>query len=217
MTKNIAITILFGITAVACVATKTGTPTQTVITPSQTASPPAEVFLPIGDGGLISGEPCESPCFFGIHIDETPLNQVVSLLENNGISPCYFASDTTVFCGKNVISIAIGADSSTYIVDGLEYVPSFPITVAEIIGKYGNPSFVYVSFSDTPDLSALYVLVLWDSIKMRVDLPEIEDESYVVENITQIQRVIFLDETSYSNLTTDEYAQAWNGYGAYKP
>lgn len=202
---------------VACSAPKSEVPTQTLITPTQTLFPPTVVVLPIGDGGLITGQPCESPCFFGIRIGETPLNQVVSSLKDNGISPCSLSSDTTIFCGENNTSIAIGADPITFIVDGIQYDPSVPITVEEISKKYGDPNFIHVSSGDIPEAPSISVLLLWDSIKMRIDLPETKEESYMVENSTQIQWIIFLDGTSYSNLTANGYIQPWKGYGTYKP
>ncbi len=220
MNKNIAAIILLLTILVGCGAPKVNFPTQPVIPPSQTLLPPTGVLLPIGDGGLISGRPCQSPCFFGIRIGETPLNQVASSLKNNGISPCSMPSSTTVFCGENVTSIAIGSDPSTFIVDEIEYDPAVLITVEEIINKYGNPNFVRVTLDGIPERPKISALLLWDSIKMRIDLLEIDEkgeQGIVIESTAEIQWVFFLDETSYSNLTTDEYAHPWKGYGAYKP
>ena len=201
---------------VACTTPNAEALPQPVITPSQTAILPTKVILPIGDGGLITGQPCQSPCFFGIRIGETPLDQVVPSLGNNGISSCYMSSDTTIFCGENTISIAIGADPATFLVDGIQYELSVPITVEEIIREYGNPNFIHVSI-DVPEESKISLLLLWDSIRMRIDLPEIEEESCVIESKTRIQSIIFLDKTSYAGLTANRYTQSWKGYGTYAP
>jgi hypothetical protein len=202
---------------VACTTPSTEVPLHPVTERSATALPLTEVILPIGDGGLITGQPCQSPCFFGIRIAETPLDQVVSSLGNSGIASCSMSSNTTVFCGEKTISIAIGADPLTFLVDGIQYAPSVPVTVEEILEKYGNPNFVQVLSGDIPEVPKTSVLLLWDSIKMRVDLPEIEEQSYTVENKTQTQWIIFLDETSYAKLAAGEYVQSWKGYGIYKP
>jgi hypothetical protein len=214
--KKILISLLL-ITLVACTPPNVGPPPRPVIAASQTAIITTEATLPIGDGGLITGQPCQSPCFFGIHVGETPLNQVISSLGNYGISSCSMSSDTTVFCGVEFVSIAIGADPSTLIVDGIQYTPSIPITVEEILKKYGNPSFIYVSSGDIPEAPTISTLLLWDSIRMRVDLPETEEQSHLLENTTRIEWIIFLDETSYTSLTASGYAQPWKGYGSYEP
>ncbi len=217
MTRNVAAIILLLTILVGCGTPKAEFPTQSVIVPSQTPLLPTEAIFPIGDGGLISNRPCASPCFFGVRLGETPLDQVASLLKENGIFPCYLPSHTAILCGDG---IAISSDPSTFIVDGIQYDPAVLITVEEIIRKYGNPNFVRVTLGGIPEAPKISALLLWDSIRMRIDLPEIdekEEQGDVIESTTEIQWIIFLDETSYSNLTTDEYAQPWKGYGTYKP
>ena len=207
---------------VACAAPKTVIQTQIIDTPTQIsiATHPMMKLENIGDGGLISNQPCESPCFFDIRIGETHFDQVVSILENNTISPCYQFNERIIICGKDTSSIIVGADPSTFIVDGITYYPSILISIGDIIKKYGNPNLVQVEPDGIPEATTVTMFLLWDSIKMRVDLPEVTDigeQIYVIENITEAPKITFLNETSYSSLTDSGLMQPWKGYGTYKP
>lgn len=218
--SNILVSLLVILTA--CVAPKTVIQTQIIDTPTRTPiqTHPVIKTLTIDDGGLISNQPCESPCFFNIRIGETHLDQVVSILENDGISPCHQFNERIIVCGQDVSSIIIGADASTFIVDGVTYYPSILIPIGEIIKKYGNPNLVQVEPDGTPEATTVNLFLLWDSIKMRVDLPEVPDtgeQIYVIENTTEARKITFLNKISYSNLATSGFMQPWKGYNTYKP
>jgi hypothetical protein len=213
------ILILLLITLAACVTSKAEFSTQIPATETQTLYQPAVKMLSIGDGGLISDQPCASPCFYGIRIGETPFNQVITILKNNGIFPCYKYTETTIMCGINAIDISVGANATTFIVDGIGYYPSTPITLDEIIEKYGDPSLVQIQLEPSEE-TFVSMLLLWDLIKMRIDMPETPDigeQSYIIEKKAEVKEVIFLNETSYGNLIASGFSQPWKGYGTYKP
>lgn len=216
MVRNLLAAILLLPMLVACAAPETEAPTPVpVVTPTLPA--PTEVPLPIGDGGLISQIPCEAPCFYEIRVGETPFDQVIPLLEGYGISPCWGQSDRTIFCGPNTISVAIGGDLETRVVDGIQYYPSVPVTLEETIRKFGNPDLAHVTDGATPEEPQVSVILLWDSIKMRIDLPEIDGVAYTVDNMTQIQSVIYWDAGPHSRLAENPFSQPWRGYGTYEP
>lgn len=216
MNKVIIISLLLLNALTACGLSKTAPsqstdfpqePTQIIATKTQA--------IDIGDGGLISGQPCASPCFFGIRIGETQLNQVIPILKDNGISPCTYFNKRIIVCGGQV---NIGADSSTFIVNGVMFDPSISISVGEIVESYGNPSsaIVEVDNTGTPESPKLLAFLLWDSIKMMIELPELPlmgESIYVIKNTTEVRFIHFLDDASYSY----GYPQPWKGYGEYKP
>src|SRR5689334_4503754 len=90
MKRKAALSMLFLAALFSCAAPKTATPTQERVIEPTNAS--YRSFFPkdaeIGDGGVLSGLPCPSPCAFGIQIGETQLDQVIPELEKNGISGC---------------------------------------------------------------------------------------------------------------------------------
>ena len=212
MARNIIALISFLTVLVACAAPQTTIPTRMPITPSQTPFLPTEVVLSIGDGGLLTGQPCASPCFFGIRIGETSLNQIVSKLESNGISSCTRDTDG-ISCG---FAVFIGVHSSTLIVNSIGYLPSVPVSIGNVIEKYGNPDLLQVFPGDIPEYSHISILLFWDSIHMRIHLPEIDGETYVIEKNTYIELVTFFDETQYADLRKNAFSRPWQGYGTYQ-
>src|SRR5678816_35815 len=92
MKRKIAVSILFVLLLVSCTAAKTIIPTQDIDLEDLEIIPAMTYLaedIDIGDGGLLSGLPCPSPCAFGIHIGETQLDQVIPVLENNSITRCW--------------------------------------------------------------------------------------------------------------------------------
>jgi len=198
---------------VACTTSKINERSPITESPSPTYVV-VEMFS-IGDGGLISGQPCESPCFFGIRLGETHLDQVIKILEINGITPCTQINETNIFCSaSNIANVSVAIDAKTLIVSGVGYNPSIPITVGDIVEKYGVPNFVYVEQGGNPEFTTLSMHLIWDTIKMDADLgeiPDVGDQIYFVENITEVQWI------NFSDVNYLEPLQLWKGYGNYKP
>ena len=193
-------------------------PTPIIETPKPFPSPLPEIW--IGDGGLISSQPCAFPCFLGVFIGETRLDEVIPLLEGYGIISCNYHTERIIACGSNVVDIIVGANDSTLIVDGITYLPSVSITLNDIVKKYGAPSMIQVELDGTPEATTVYAFVLWELPQMRIDLPENVDfgnHDYLIENTTEIQSVSYLNESTYSVYASSEYFQLWNGYGIYQP
>jgi hypothetical protein len=199
----------------ACVSPKDEIPTRIAVSLTQTPMPTSYVAK-IGDGGLISGQPCASPCFFGIHIGETRFDQVIPILKTNGIYPCRQVSERNIFCTtSNTANVVVAMNESTFLVDGISYNPSVSILVGDVIIKYGEPNSVYLELDDTgtPEFPKLLMSLSWDSMKIGGDLTEISarDQIYIVESTSEIQWVS-LGEGGYF-----AQAQPWRGYGPYKP
>ena len=55
---------------------------------------------------------------------------------------------------------------------------------------------------------------------MAVEMHQIDNHIYVLEETTTAKMVLFLDEVQYvdsSDVPFGEYYKRWNGYGAYEP
>jgi len=175
----------------------------------------------IGDGGLLSGLPCSSPCVFGIRVGETYFDQVMPLLEKNGISKCMTEQSVSwvaINCGMSRFNVQ--ADAHTNLVNGVWFYPNISISLGKIIEKYGDPNFVSLDREGLPEAPTVKMNLYWDSIQMLVALPEIDGKIYVVKKATKVEGVDFSDEILYQDSSEVEFGafyKLWTGYGAYQP
>lgn len=219
MKRKIAVSILFVSLLVSCTAAKTVIPTQDIDLENLEIIPAMTYLaedIDIGDGGLLSGQPCLSPCAFGVRIGETQLDQVIPVLENNGISRCWTEPNISwslVSCGGNRLRIQV--DMHTSLVNSISYDPSVPISLGVIIEKYGGPNYVTV---DPEAAGTIHPRLYWNSLRMVVPLPVISGEVYDVRTTTIVEAISFSDENLYrtSEKESDPYYKPWNGYGRYQ-
>ena len=174
----------------------------------------------IGDGGLLSGSPCSSPCVFGIRVGETQFDQVMPLLEKNGISKCLTEQSVSwvaINCGMSRFNVQ--ADAHTNLVNAVWFYPNVSISLGEIIEKYGDPDFVSLDREGLPEAPTVKMNLYWDSIRMLVAMPEIDGKIYVVKKATKVEGVDFSDEILYQDSSEVEFGafyKLWTGYGAYQ-
>lgn len=219
MKRKIIASILLLTILVSCAAPETGIPTQ-VATLESPPPPTPPVRSDIGDGGLLSDIPCPSPCVFGIRIGETQLDQVIPIFEQNGFSDCLTedsASWIGITCGYSVV---VQVDKPANLVNAIGFYPSRPISLGEIIEKYGEPDFVTLQPDGPTEAPTSRMYLYWDSLQMTVEMPKINSHMYALEEKTTAEMVIFLDEVQYidsSEVEFGEFYKLWNGYGTYQP
>ena len=219
MDRKIAISLFLLIVLVSCTARNTGISTQAATLESPPL-PTLPVMADIGDGGLLSGLPCAAPCVYGIQIGETPLDQVIPTLQQNGLSECQSeesASWIGITCGYSVV---VQVDKATSIVNATGFYPNVSISLGEIIEKYGEPDFVSLHAEGPAEAPTSRMSLFWDTLKMTVEMPQIDSHIYALEETTTVEMVLFLDEAQYidsSKISFGEYYKRWNGYGAYQP
>lgn len=172
----------------------------------------------IGDGGVLSGVPCAAPCVFGIRAGETPFDQVLPMLEKNGIagSKCFQEPSVSWYlftCGAGRLNVEV--DTHTNIVVSVWLLPNASISLGEMIEKYGEPNYVTL---DQETLDTIHPRFYWNSMRMVVLLPRIPGNTYDVEETTEVEEISFSDESVYrtSDKVPDSYFKLWNGYGRYQ-
>ena len=218
MIRKIAVSILLITILVSCAAPAAGTPPQVEVLESP-PPPTPPIMADIGDGGLLSGLPCAAPCVYGIRIGETQLDQVIPMLQQNGLSECYHEDNLSwigITCGYSVV---VQVDKPTNLVNATGFYPSIPISLGEIIEKYGEPDFVALRAEDSPNGPSSRISLFWDSLRMTVAMPKINSHIYALEEKTNPEMVLFLDEEHYtdsSKVEFGEFYQRWNGYGTYQ-
>ena len=219
MIRKIVISLLLLTPLISCAAPPTENSTHVPVleTPQPTAFPE---MADIGDGGLLSGLPCAAPCVYGIQIGETPLDQVIPTLQQNGLFECLTEENLSwlgITCGYSVV---VQVDRATSLVNATGFYPSVPISLEQIIEKYGEPDFVSIQADGPADSPTSRMSLYWDELKMAVEMPQIDNHIYVLERTTTPEMVLFLDEAQYidsSDVPFGEYYKRWNGYGAYEP
>src|SRR5688572_5386158 len=183
MIRKIAVSILSLLLLVSCAAptTETSPPVPVLESPQPTPFPE---MADIGDGGLLSGLPCAAPCVYGIRIGETALDHVIPTLEQNGLAPCYREDNLSgigLTCGYSVV---VQVDSGTRVVNPTGFYPSVPISVGEIIEKYGEPDFVTLQADGTTEAPTSRMWLYWDSLRMTVEMPKIDSHIYDIAETT---------------------------------
>ena len=142
------------------------------------------------------------------------------MLEQNGLSECQREDSVSwigITCGYSVV---VQVDSATRVVNGTGFYPSVPISLGEIIEKYGEPNYLALQAEGTTEAPTSRTNLFWDSIKMMVAMPLIDSHLYAVEGTTTAEMVTFLDDVQYfdsSELEFGEFYKQWNGYGTYQP
>ena len=172
----------------------------------------------IGDGGILSGEPCSSPCVFGIRVGETPFDQVLPTLERNGIasSKCLEEPNVSWYlftCGAGRLNVEVDTHTNIVVVVWLR--PNDLISFGEMIEKYGEPDYVTL---DQETLDTIHPSFYWNSMRMSVVLPKISGNTYDVKKTIVVEGISFSDENVYrlSDKETSSYYKLWKGYGIYQ-
>ena len=118
----------------------------------------------------------------------------------------------------HMVAVQMDTPSSTIFAQGFSPILSTPL--GEIIEKYGDPDYVRLDSTDLSRSTETQMTLYWDSIKMSVELPPIRSETYIVKKTTDVDVIIFFDETQYLDLSEIPFGDEkipWKGYGNYPP
>lgn len=178
---------------------------------------PVQWHKVIQDGGFLSGEPCGPPCFWGVTPGVTTIDQVYQILDARGLRPYCSKYDNGYGARGIDCSFRLGFSftEQTDDIDGVGFFPSVPITLEDVINKYGSPSHVLALIGGLPDYPQRVDLRLYyDDIFTVLDFLEIEGEVYPLEAGTVVQYIDYSDRTAYEEIRNLPF-QPWVGYGKY--
>lgn len=173
----------------------------------------------IKDGGVLSGDPCGAPCFWGIIPGVTTKDQVVVILESRKVfQDCEFY-DNSQDSGESGINcncgINIGFQKNMDIVAGLGFIPYQEITIGEIITKYGSPDAVLLTPQGTPDGPPRVSMILYfDKINTSMVLHEQDSNIYEALPTSQVTLIRYHEQSEYES-SRKYFSDNWNGYGIY--
>jgi hypothetical protein len=169
----------------------------------------------IGDGGVLTGEPCGPPCFWGIYPGLTTEAQVLEVLQKKRIESDCKLFDRTQEGGRRGITCldTILIIFTENVVEDIGFSTSEQILVEEVIKHYGEPDHILVAITSTPEYPETTMTLFFDDIQTSLVLPEQKGISYQVTTTTEVVNIGYSDEKSYK--TTSSSLPGWDGYGVY--
>jgi hypothetical protein len=96
--------------------------------------------------------------------------------------------------------------------------PIVVIPLREIVDTYGPPDYLQLAVKDTTQVSKIPVVLFWNSSDMLVILPEVISHSYVIQENSGIQKIIFCNEKEAIGIDGQLLGETqipWHGYGDY--
>lgn len=193
-------------------------------------------ILVIGDGGLLSGEPCGPPCFWGIEPGKTTQSEAFQILTKLDVMKAcesydYFENLTNEWIGgwacqskfdyrfEKPRGFGVSFRKSTGIVDNVGFVPTIPITLQDVIAKHGFPDVVVVLDNGLPEYPTVQASIYYSDLRTIFPLSEEQEGTeFHIEPTTLIDGVVYLDSDSLQH-DLEIFAEnilPWHGYGAYK-
>lgn len=173
----------------------------------------------IGDGGLLSNDPCGPPCFLEIKPGISTEDDVTELIEKEGLTQkCSFFDNSqesgskSITCSNNMIF----SFQDSNIVSRIGFRPTKELVVKEVIEKFGNPNAVLVTNQSTPEsLPYTVMIIFFDNLNTNMVLPQQQSLTYHLSPNVKIESIGYSDMNSYKMMR--QYHQDWKGYVFYEP
>ncbi|MFO3796006.1 MAG: hypothetical protein ACK8QZ_01810 [Anaerolineales bacterium] len=191
------------------------TQTQTLISPSSI----------IGDGGLLSGDPCGPPCFLGIIVGQTHYTDAEKILTNWGLLDYCSVIDNYEFAKQEnkggwwCSGFGIDFDRTSGIVSELSYGLNPPVELQVIIARYGTPDAIsIVNFGGEDVGPVLRGKLLYFGTRMKlVSSTGQERWEYEITPTMLIDVVVYQDEEHFAEEidSLKYFGHPWRGYGTY--
>ena len=214
---SIVITLLLTGLLAAC---QTSTPTATP-TPKPLHRPiySTEVPLPIGDGGLLTKEPCGPPCFLGVVPDVTTYTEAIQILTDYQYLDSCEERDNTEEGGVQWIGCSttfdfdFDQDKSHVIFVGFD--PQQEITVQDVIDEFGEPTYLnLIVMGYEKPTQETSIRMYYSDLRMAIWLEDQTGVSYKLEPTTKIDDVRYYGAENQNSIYWP-LRQDWQGYIEY--
>ena len=181
--------------------------------------------IEISDGGLLAEQAsCKPPCLLGITPGITRESEAWKILEAQELSRACQVWDNTkeagtrgIQCEWNREFIGIGLESQDDTIRFIGFTPSETIRISQVVGKYGEPSWVAIWDEGTPEHVEIGFTVFYDAITTRLDFLSQDGWVYDLQPETTITSVSYLSAQEYTDYIDLIKASLypWQGYGEY--
>jgi hypothetical protein len=182
-------------------------------------SPPPELrddnFL--SDTSLVTGEPCEAPCWQGITPGETSWNDAFTILEDD---PRFTDLDNVTGEGdEQLVNFSApdgrqccriySEDGTT--VDSILTLLAPQMTLGQVVERYGEPAFVQ---GEDVTADQTFISLLYPEIPLIVYVFGAGIESGELSAENEVIGAIYLTDDDMSALLRENDLFIWEGYGA---
>lgn len=181
--------------------------------------PTTVVPLPIGDGGLLTKDPCGPPCFLGVVPDVTTYDETVQILTDYQYwDDCkewdtYEDTGTLGIRCSETFTFEFDQDKSHVIF--VVYGPQQEITVQDLIDEFGEPAYLNVIVTGYEELTwEASMRMYYPDFKMAIWLEDQKGGSYLLEPTTKIDNVRYLGGDLDDSIFRP-HKQDWQGYIEY--
>ena len=181
--------------------------------------PPLRSDKYLDDTSLISGQPCETPCYQGITVGTTTFADAVSMVKANAAFNDVQNKDATSDQPAAAVwSSTSGEQCCQMIADAKGLVESITLrlapktTIGQIIEKYGEPKYTF-STEYTQDEAVIQLLYPEKGLVLLV-VPG--DANSSLEAGDPVVAVIYLDPARFEDLIKEATLQGWAGYQTFK-
>ena len=171
----------------------------------------------VGDGGLVSGDPCGPPCFWNITPGRSSMDDAIEQLRIHGIYDQCETQDSNddqfifISCG---LAVSIVFERGSPLVRSVSFSPSAPIALKDAISAIGPPACILVLSPLLPDHPATYAHLEFGSPPATIYLAPQDAMSFKAAAESVVTHVVYRAGSSLAN----EFAcQPWTGYGEYHP
>lgn len=203
----------------ACTLPPTPEPTPKPLHRPVPGPAPTAVPLPIGDGGLLSKDPCGPPCFLGVVPDVTTYTEAIQILTDYQYLDSCKERDNTEEGGVQWIGCSstfifdFDQDKSHVIFVGFD--PQQEITVQDVIDEFGEPVYLNVIVSGYEySIRVTTIRMYYPDSKMAIWLEDQKGGSYLLEPTTEIDNVRYLGGDLDDSIFRPR-KQDWQGYIEY--
>ena len=219
MKKLFLITLLLAILGVSCVPVNSSSPTGPVILLTTTPTP-GEITLS-DDAGVLSGVPCQAPCFYGIIAGQTRSVDVLNILNQNGVVNC-IEYDTYLNCA------GAGIYFNEQFVSTIGFQPQTPIPLKKLLDRFGPPDHIAViDRTFMADVPVIDVYFYYDDKHMVFASGQHQGTTVKLNEDVLIYCWNYFDASSYQADLSIWQASGdsafpsrvfdWEGYGNYSP
>ena len=118
--------------------------------------------------------------------------------------------------------VGVYLDTATDTYTGTGFSPIVSISLEELIENYGDPESLWLLPGGTSNAPSTQMVLYWDSIGMFIELPEIENTTYIVKKTTRVEMIIFFNEENEGPVLAIARKPLglqkiqWEGYGDYQ-
>ena len=169
----------------------------------------------IGDGGVLSGEPCSAPCLWHIIPGVTTEKQARDIISSKlNLNECDYwdTRKSGGTRGMNCPNLEITFNDID-IVNMVSYQPSTAISVNEIIKKYGIPDGVSIEILGIEMTPPLSMRLYFDQEWMIISLPEQNSDTYNLQTDISVRSIGYYEKSDY--MISKNSTQKWNGFVKY--